>query len=388
MTRMMLSQLNITYIRSKVKHRARIVEVAKLIDIGWTDKFSSNDDLNQLKPLVIGPSDPNTSVNNVKADLVVLLTTGNNWPADEHGIAFKCATPPCTVVKFNSATDRRYTFTHEVGHLLCGGHEDDLTPFSKAYKDSANLFRTVIHQAPAESNRILNYSNPYVKYSSKPTGTKYQYNACVIQNSGCGMAGFNEPNECTINAKGKFDSECNPTTIKVTASMLPTTCNAQNYKFEYTIDGFNYYTSCPFTSNNYCDIYLLIFPNRSSITVKITAYGNGTQVIGYLFKTFTTLCPETPMQLPGYLKKIDNNGSIKSQSSSYLSRLAQDNANPEEINCSLFDLNGKLIISGNIDLLNELEQLNKTYLNISSGVYFLQIKEVDKLLYNSKIIVK
>jgi hypothetical protein len=68
--------------------------------------------------------------------------------------------------------------------------------------------------------------------------------------------------------------------------------------------------------------------------------------------------------------------------------LAQDNANPEEIYCSLFDLNGKLIISGNIDLLNELEQLNNTYLNIPPGVYFLQIKEDDKLLYNTKIIVK
>jgi len=149
MTRMMLSQLNITYIRSKVKHRARIVEVAKLIDIGWTDKFSSNDDLNQLKPLVIGPSDLNTRVNNVKADLVVLLTTGNNWPTGEHGIAFKCATPPCTVVKFNSATDRRYTFTHEVGHLLCGGHEDDLTPFSKAYKDMRKSFSDSYSSSPS-----------------------------------------------------------------------------------------------------------------------------------------------------------------------------------------------------------------------------------------------
>ena len=94
------------------------------------------------------------------------------------------------------------------------------------------------------------------------------------------------------------------------------------------------------------------------------------------------------MSLPGYLKKVDKNEGIKSQSSSYLSRLAQDNANPEEIYCSLFDLNGKLIISGNIDLLNELEQLNNTYLNIPPGVYFLQIKEDDKLLYNTKIIVK
>lgn len=123
--------------------------------------------------------------NELRADIVVLLTDGNyannailgiagNIPA-EQGSAY-------AIVEAEVATAAdRYTFSHEVGHLLGGRHQNDnggpAYSHGMAFDVRFGLFNwgrkryhTIMHQLQEGRKRVLHYSNPNVAYQNVATG--------------------------------------------------------------------------------------------------------------------------------------------------------------------------------------------------------------------------
>ena len=124
-----------------------------------------------------------------KADLVVFLTKGENYK-DVAGKAPGLATStdkPLAVVKMSYAL-ARMTFAHEVGHLFGADHgKNDLQPGQSPAR-GYYLDGSIGTMMTYASNRIQYFSNPGVKYNKKATGTKDDFNACVIQKNGCAVS--------------------------------------------------------------------------------------------------------------------------------------------------------------------------------------------------------
>jgi hypothetical protein len=159
--------------------------------------------------------------NSYKADIVVFLTDGNyqsggflfwgtvgytdathntvNIPAS-NSLAY-------TLVEADQATAQFYVFSHEVGHLLGGRHENDpasgsmhgygfqMGPFS--------LWRyTVMHNPVVGGTHILYYSNPNVSYGGSPTGTTAFANAATTIGNRIPTAANFQPDPLTVSIMG------------------------------------------------------------------------------------------------------------------------------------------------------------------------------------------
>lgn len=150
--------------------------------------------------------------NALGGDLVVLLTNqqyGNNQgivdgigPSEDNAYA---------IVEMASLISPRWTFAHEVGHLMgarhsrpgeFGGNDDtDVCSHGFAYDEGTlGLKRTLlavfigdVPEVPPGTGvleflpggRLLNYSNPNVIVDGSPSGTEEDDNARTIENTGC-----------------------------------------------------------------------------------------------------------------------------------------------------------------------------------------------------------
>lgn len=131
--------------------------------------------------------------NGDQADIVVLLTddvydafgiVDAIGPADNSAYA---------IVATGAATTGRFTFAHEVAHLLGGIHGE-----GHEFKTGAFLCfggttrRTILQQAGVGQVRIQHYSNPDVDFEGKKTGKWNRNNAEIIETNACTVAGFRQ----------------------------------------------------------------------------------------------------------------------------------------------------------------------------------------------------
>ena len=145
------------------------------------------------------------------ADIVVLFTEGNytNGLGQIFGnveqIRAEEATAFAIVEVEEAADDKMWTFTHEVGHLFGGRHQDDFDGAANAHGMAFDVryglfnlgrkrYHTIMHRLTENRDRILHFSNPNITYQGVATGNSSCCDvASVINDRAFAVSGFRTP---------------------------------------------------------------------------------------------------------------------------------------------------------------------------------------------------
>ncbi|MDP3841509.1 MAG: M12 family metallo-peptidase [Oxalobacteraceae bacterium] len=120
-----------------------------------------------------------------KADLVVLVVEDTTWCGEAKDINVGPAAGFAVVSRICLLAPR-YSFAHELGHLLGARHDrqsdPELTPFRWAHGYvNATKWRTIMsYDVCGGCPRVLRWSNPHLEYAKEPTGSfEYEHDARV-----------------------------------------------------------------------------------------------------------------------------------------------------------------------------------------------------------------
>ncbi len=192
--------------------------------------------------------------NNVGADMVAFVTGDDYKDANDNDIFGSAATIDLVdslayvLVETGHATSGRYTFAHEIAHILSCRHNfnRDPTPgimHGHRFDDGNCRERNTIMQLiSSEDSRILHYSNPQVKYAGKATGTyEREYNAQQFRLNACPVAIFRQTNNPSFWASIRGDDEGCPCEVLVlTAEVSGGLPGSYSCEWSVSTDGVNY----------------------------------------------------------------------------------------------------------------------------------------------------
>lgn len=190
---------------------------------------------------------------NVGADIVAFVT-GDDYTTPNGNVFGFVGTQDLVdslayvLVETGHATTGRYTFAHEIAHVLSCRHDfnSDPTPgimHGHRFDDAACRVRNTIMQSiKLGDSRILHYSNPRVRFAGRATGTfDREYNALQFQSNACTVASFRETNNQPLRANIKGDSEgCPCDAIVLTAEIYGGVPGNYSYEWRVSSDGVNY----------------------------------------------------------------------------------------------------------------------------------------------------
>ncbi|HNL37516.1 MAG: zinc-dependent metalloprotease [Saprospiraceae bacterium] len=140
-----------------------------------------------------------------QADVIILLT--NDRYGDYAGIESVQPNMPVAIVSAKHLFGPRFTFAHEIGHMLDarhsresqGGNIPDNSPGCntgyRAEAVGAGYVYTVMAVIDAGESRIPYFSNPNINYSGVPIGNAKSYNAAYITETICTVADFFFPTD-------------------------------------------------------------------------------------------------------------------------------------------------------------------------------------------------
>lgn len=191
--------LNVAFVNSDIPNKK-----ANIILENFSMQYPNGADCGQLLNALV--SQATSRRNAVGSDLVVLLTANTDYSCGAGAACAELGDPPNFCDPSFAFTEiwwlfhPRWTFIHEVGHLMGAGHDrpDDNDPdCAHGWTVGDNRFqRTLMARWIGTQNptdiRILHYSNPDVEYNGDPTGTENDNNAKAIRNGACVVANYRQ----------------------------------------------------------------------------------------------------------------------------------------------------------------------------------------------------
>ena len=191
-----IAYANQSYVNSEVNLRAEFAGLFEL-DIPETDDLET--DLRRLRAVSDGFGDAvHAERQRVGADIVTLFRTAD--ATSTSGIAFVCAQTATSAfgVFEVDGTGTSPVFTHEVGHIIGGGHEQSdsagCDSFSRAKingSEGDEVWRTVMYSAFNVRSTIPYFSNPNVSVLGVATGDAgVRENARTFNNRAAVVANF------------------------------------------------------------------------------------------------------------------------------------------------------------------------------------------------------
>ncbi|MEO0559420.1 MAG: zinc-dependent metalloprotease [Bacteroidota bacterium] len=154
---------NQAYVNSNVDLRA---EFAGIFELDLEETASLETDLRRLQNMSDGLGDAvHAERNRVGADVVTLFRTADE--TSTAGIAFVCTGASFAFGVFEiDGSGVGIVYTHEVGHIIGGGHEDTnaagCNSFSRAKEEPGGAWRTIMF-ASFNSSTVPYFSNPFVQ---------------------------------------------------------------------------------------------------------------------------------------------------------------------------------------------------------------------------------
>jgi len=324
------------------------------------------------------------------ADIVVLLA--DNRYAFSAGIAGQILTESpnaYAIVAVPFLANPRWTFAHEIGHLLGARHSTcdllnltgcDDTPVCShgfIFDDAAgNQQQTIMALfAPDDLNdtRILNYSNPDVDFNGAATGDDDHNNARIIRNHACEVANFRTRQDFNASIY-QYATLCETTNTGFVLGMFeasvttPSTGNTGTGPYSYE---WRWSESGIFSESLYLDNeQLLVLGNVLAcpgffLHLRVTS-SDGV-IINCTSYVYTDLCSDC--DLGGKTEDISSDFRI-----SYIADQQQitfqtpDWAIGTRLLCRLFDANGREFTRSPIENASGYGHLAVG--NLPSGIYF------------------
>jgi hypothetical protein len=162
---------------------------------------------------------------NARADVVNMLTLQNYIQIENNqifqvfGVASNVdpmAIDQYTICEIPFIDESRFTFAHEVAHLMGCEHAINHSPMAtcnRGHRFTAGgvLRASILGDQVQNFVRINNYSNPNINFMGVPTGEANRNNAGVIQNHFCSVGSINTPSEFAPDISGYQCSGANNT---------------------------------------------------------------------------------------------------------------------------------------------------------------------------------
>jgi len=334
------------------------------------------------------------------ADLVVLLTDGNYEYGETRGIAYKGPIDHLSysIVEADAAMSV-YTFSHELGHLLGGRHENEPLTSARGYDF---LYGFLVFQYRAQTlmyqgskDRIKYYSNPNQEYKGSATGDFRSNDVAAKMRSASPIVSKYRNNDVpsmSVNITGPTSGENGGTftwIANVSGGLAP-----YYYNWSYSTDGVNYTAS-----SNGGKSFTYTLANNANLILKINMVSqDGQSKTDY--HTVTNTNATGPVIIPNKAAPVcqpdedPNQISEKSQLKSEIVEFTEFKLypNPTDGNFSiaysldkqsqvcvkLFDTSGKLIQQLlNQELSAGFYTDNYNLFELKKGVYFVQITAGD-----------
>ena len=227
-----MSQTNTAFANSGINGRVINGPIILLNENALSHSLAENPQLN-AKRLSEDPYVQNLRTL-YKSDIIVLLHDFETG-AGRGGVApdllgFANTNYPVAVVHVSFASNSRFTFAHEVGHLLNARHGagDDTALPGRAHQfaTSGNFRTTLMDNREDGAHRILNFSNPAINFNGVPTGLLERDNSFNVNTSFCTLADWINSYDLTLSgATSSSPGQYTTVFANVSVNRYPCTLN-------------------------------------------------------------------------------------------------------------------------------------------------------------------